>query len=79
MGTYLALSRIPLQPVLDLCAEEHGAEQVRVEHPGQVYLANWSLHIAQMDLGGADEDEASGCLASYANDGPDRGLTGSDG
>ena len=79
MGTYLVLSRTPLQPVLLLCEEEHGAEQVRIEQPGQVYLASCSLHIAQMGLGGAVEDDTSGCSASYANDACDWGFGGREG
>ena len=54
-----------MQFILDLCELEHAAEQVRMEHPGQVYLAYPCLHIAHKGPGGV-EDEASGCSASCA-------------
>jgi hypothetical protein len=54
-----------VQLIFDLCELEHAAEQVRMEHPGQVYLAYSCLHIAHRGLGGV-EDEASGCSASCA-------------
>jgi len=54
-----------VQPVFDLCELEHATEQVRMEHPGQVYFAVWCVQIRHKGLGEV-EDEASGCSAPCA-------------
>jgi len=64
-----------VQLILDLCELEHAAEQVRMEHPGQVYLAYTCMHIAHKGLGGV-EDEASGCsaLCAYSYNGEESSV-----
>ena len=60
-GTYCALLRAPEHPVARLCALAHGAEQVSVAQPGQVYFASCAAHIAQVGWREDEDDEdASG-------------------